>query len=169
MDYSRVVGVTRVGIDLDPETLAQAAQLARERGLKSEFIQQDAWEIKSDQQFDLIASSGLTIYIRDDERVRNLYRIFFRALKPGGILVTSFLTPPPVPNEQTEWDLSKVDQDAALLQKILFVDILDAGWRAYRPEATVVDQLKSTGFVDLQVIYDQAHIFPTVIARRPSV
>lgn len=47
------------------------------------------------ETFHLIASNGLNIYEPEDDRVIQLYRGFHDALKPGGVLITSALTPPP--------------------------------------------------------------------------
>jgi chemotaxis methyl-accepting protein methylase len=39
------------------------------------------------EEFDLISSNGLNIYVKDKEQVIALYQKFFDALKPGGTLV----------------------------------------------------------------------------------
>lgn len=67
----------------------------------------------------------------------------------------------------TEWKLDKVDIQDVLLQKIIFVDILDCKWQVFRAEETIKSQLRMAGFDEIEIIYDNAHIFPTVVARKP--
>jgi SAM-dependent methyltransferase len=162
LDTSSLCTFSLHAIDLDSETLFQAKGYAEEKGLSAHchFALKDAWELDIDAKFDLLASNGLSIYEPDDEKVVSLYRQFYTALKPNGILVTSFLT------LKTEWKLDAVNLQDALLQKILFVDILDAKWQAFRAEETVRTQLNRAGFCEIEILYDKAHIFPTVIAKK---
>ncbi len=168
LDYSHITNFTLHGIDLDEESIEHATALAKEKGLLEQcrFSCQDAWDLKDTNRFDLITSNGLNIYEPDDEKVIELYRKFFSALKSGGCLITSFLTPPPIPGTITEWDVSKLDPKDVLLQKIIFTDILDGKWQAFRSEEKVVGQLRQAGFEEIEVIYDEAHVFPTIIAKK---
>ncbi len=100
-------------------------------------------------------------YEPDDAKVTELYRGFYEALKPGGYLVTSFLSPPPVPGLKTEWKLEAVNMQDVLLQKIVFTDILDCKWQVFRSKEIVKSQLQMAGFDEIEVTYDTAHIFPT--------
>ncbi len=171
LDYSGLHTFTLCGIDLDPETLVLAKDHAKTRGLLEhcQFFEKDAWDLQLHEKFDLIASNGLSIYEHNDQKVIDLYRQFYNALKPNGTLVTSFLTPPPAPGFKTEWLSTELNPQDALLQKIIFVDILDAKWQAYRSEATVRNQLLQAGFCNIEVFYDKAHIFPTVVAKKSSI
>jgi SAM-dependent methyltransferase len=168
LDYSSLSTFTLNAIDLDLETLSQAQSYAKDKALVDHccFSQQDAWKLDINEKFNLIVSNGLAIYEPDDKKVVALYSQFYSALKNDGILITSFLTPPPVPGLKTEWKLDRVNQQDALLQKILFVDILDAKWQVFRSEAIVIAQLKNAGFQDVEIFYDDAHIFPTVVAKK---
>lgn len=169
LDFTNALNVSLTGIDLDAESIKFAKEYAKSKKLQShcEFSQSDAWNLKRYAEFDLIASNGLSIYVPDDEKVIELYKEFFKALKPGGYLVTSFLTPPPAPGSETEWKLSAVNKQDALMQKIVFGDILECKWQVYRSEKTVVSQLKKAGFNTIKILYDNAHIFPTIIAKKP--
>ncbi len=168
LDYSSLQTFTLYGIDLDPETLSQARSYAEEKGLLDhcQFYEKDAWALGMTEKFDVLASNGLAIYEPDDNKVVDLYRQFYSALKPGGILVTSFLTPPPAPGFQTEWMLEHVNPQDALLQKIIYVDVLGVKWQAFRTEETVKAQLKEAGFHETLILYDKAHIFPTVVTKK---
>ena len=170
VDYSQVSDFTLHGIDLDPEALELASALARQKGLLDHcaFSCSDAWNLEIENQFDLLTSNGLTIYETDDEKVVELYRQFYRALKPEGYLITSFVTAPPVPGMKTEWDLKKVNTEDALRQKIIFADILEGNWQVFRSEESVKEQLKIAGFDEIEILYDDAHIMPTAIAKKPA-
>lgn len=168
IDYSALENFTLYGIDLDPETLSQAKGYAEEKSLLEHchFYEKDAWALGMTEKFDLLASNGLTIYEHDNNKVVDLYRKFYNALKPSGILVTSFMTPPPAPGFKTEWVLEHVNPQNALLQKIIFADVLGVKWQAFRTEETVRAQLKEAGFQEIEILYDKAHIFPTVVAKK---
>jgi SAM-dependent methyltransferase len=167
-DYRRAAAVHLVGIDLDEESLAAACCLAAGYGLaeRTAFFREDAWHLAAEEEFDLIASNGLNIYEPDDGRVTELYARFRRALKPGGILVTSFLTPPPGGAEPSPWDLQRVDAEALERQRQVFVDILDARFQCYRSEATTAAQLVAAGFAPPRFIPDAARMFITAVAER---
>jgi hypothetical protein len=103
-DFSDVSEIRLIGIDIDGESLAGAKRLAEFYGIGGnvEFREADAWDLRLDQRLTLLASNGLNIYERCDDKVTALYRQFFGALAPGGVLVTSFLTPPPVLDPQSK-------------------------------------------------------------------
>lgn len=119
------------------------------------------------QKFDVIVTNGLTIYEKDDHKVIDLYRQFFDALKPGGCLISSFVTAPPEAGKPSAWKMENVNEEDTLLQTILFVDIFQADWRAYRSEETVKEQLRIAGFGEMEILYDMAGMFPTAVATKP--
>ncbi len=168
VDYSGISNFKLTGIDIDPETLEEAEELAKEKKLQGdcEFYVRDAWNLQIENQFDLMTSSGLNIYVSDDEKVTALYHQFCRALKPKGCLLTSFLTPPPGLPVQTEWNISKIHLPDAQMQKLIFNDILDCKWQTFRTKNQTIEQLKKAGFEKFELIHDEAHIFPTIIATR---
>ena len=167
-DYRGRCGVTLIGIDIDEESLAAAARLADAYGLAraASFVCEDAWSLTADGAYDLLASNGLSIYEPNDARVTSLYHAFARALKPGGTLVTSFLTPPPTVDPASPWHMRRIDRVALRLQKLVFVYILDARFQCYRTPATTEAQLRAAGFTDIALTWDEARIFPTVTARK---
>jgi ubiquinone/menaquinone biosynthesis C-methylase UbiE len=84
------------GIDLDEKSLTLAAANANSKGRSNicNFSQSNAWDLCTfDGSFDILTSNGLNIYEPDDTKVTALYTQFFNVLKPGGILIASFLTP----------------------------------------------------------------------------
>jgi SAM-dependent methyltransferase len=148
LDYAGLQNFTLTGVDIDPDSIQHAQNFAKEKELqdKCRFAQQDAWNLCFSEEFDVITSNGLSIYEQDDEKVVELYRSFFLSLKRGGWIVTSFLTPPPALGMHSEWDLTQIDLQDALLQKILFADILESKWQVFRSEKTVRKQLEKAGF-----------------------
>lgn len=155
-----------VGIDCDAETLKDAQKLAEQKEL-SKYVslqQADAWDLDAQNEFDLISSNGLTIYESDGAKVKKLYELFHLALKPGGKLVTSFLTPPPALTDACEWDMSKINKDDLMLQAIIFVDIVGAKWQSFRSTEQTKELLVAAGFNEIEFLYDNAKMFPTVVA-----
>ncbi len=168
LDFSKIKDFKLIGIDLDEKTFEDAKSLAKKQSLleKTEFIQKNAWDLTVNEEFDLISSNGLNIYEPDDDKVTQLYQKLYHALKPGGTLVTSFLTPPPTVTDSCEWNFSKINQDDLKKQKILFLDILQAKWTCYRSTEQTKKQLASVGFQNMTFIDDEAKLFPTVIAKK---
>lgn len=169
LDYSSLKQFKLVGIDLDPESIQQAEKLAKERGLNKHvhFMTADAWKFEAKAEYDLITSNGLNFYEPNDDKVVELYRKFYQSLKPGGLLVTSFVTPPPGVHNRCEWKMDKISLEDALLQKIIAADMLEARWQSFRSTDQTRQQLEKAGFSDLQFLPDTAHLFPTVLARKP--
>jgi SAM-dependent methyltransferase len=169
LDYSKVTKFSLVGIDVDLDSFRHAEHVAKEKKLFThcKFIAQDAWDLKIENEFDLITSNGLNIYESSEERVASLYRQFFKALRPHGRLIISFLTPPPGLPIKTEWRLEKVHLPDAQLQKLLLVDILECKWQTFRTVEQSTQELKHAGFIETEIIYDEAHIFPTLVAIKP--
>lgn len=166
LDYKDNPEIRLTGIDLDQVSLDQASENALGRGLKDKthFSKESAWESNHDDEFDLITSNGLNIYEPNEERVVELYRNFARALKPDGVLITSFMTPPPVLSKESTWrNLNPAD---LMKQKALFADIIQASWQCFRTEAQTREQLEAAGLQVVKVIYDKCGMFPTVIAQK---
>lgn len=166
LDYSKITNISITGIDLDTDSLSKAEELALKSPLKKqiEFIKSDAWELNIRDQFDIVISNGLTIYEPDDEKVTQLYHKFLDSLRPGGTLITSFLTPPPIIDKDCCWK-NYSPQDLAK-QKLIFSDIVRTKWQCYRSHETTKTMLKKAGFNKIQFIDDTQSMFPTVIAGK---
>lgn len=158
LDYQTAPECQLYGIDLDDGSLEQAKQNAKRHNITScHFLKRDAWHMNLPNTFDIITSNGLNIYEPDGNRVIALYREFYDSLRAGGILITSFLTPP---------DGSR-NSDTFTKQRAIFSDILGVNWQCFRTEYDTRDQLQKAGFVVNDVIYDINRLFPTIIASRP--
>lgn len=159
-------GVTCVGIDLDQEGLLLAAQNAQKHGATNvSFHQKDAWHLGEENAFDVLTSNGLNIYEPDPARRAALFGSYFKALKPGGSLVTSFLTPPPVLNPDSPW--VGVVQEDAIKQKAIFVDVIGAKWQNFDMPDAITAQLTAIGYKDIQILPDPNWVMPTVVATKP--
>ncbi|STX30201.1 Exported protein [Legionella beliardensis] len=168
LDFSQVSHCRLIGIDFDQQTLKDAETIATEKKLTqfTKYHQENAWSLKAVAEYDLITSNGLTIYEPDDEQVAKLYKLFYQALKPGGKLVTSFLTPPPGLTAECEWNMAALNKEHLLLQQTLFANIINAKFRCFRSSDLTKQLLMQTGFHNIKFIYDKAHLFPTVVAYK---
>ena len=164
LDFNGFDNVHLVGADLDEDTLLGAKKNATTKYnlTNVDFIKIDAWKLGAVEEYDIITSNGLNIYQPNDEKVIDLYKKFYQALKPGGILITSFLTPPPSISTESTW--KNFDLSDALKQKVLFSDIIQVNWQTFRTEAQTRLQLAKAGFKTIEFINDSCSIFPTVTA-----
>jgi hypothetical protein len=155
-----------VGVALDPESLNLSKESAEKykKDTVSSFMQQDPWHLGVSDSYDIISSNGLNIYEPDDAKVVDLYKQFFMALKSGGILITSFMTPPPEASKDSPW--KNFNQEDLLKQNAIFNDILQVKWQSFRTEAQVRTHLKEAGFDIVDVIYDKQGMFPAIVARK---
>lgn len=168
LEFSLISDFKIIGIDIDLDSLMLAEQLAAERGLSQNvsLCQQDAWQLPYDSEIDIITSCGLNIYTPDRQKILDLYRQFFKALKPGGQLISGFLTYPPWENESSEWRVDKIPSNDLFLEKILYKDILNPQWHNFRTSDEIKQELKKAGFCEMTFHYDSLQVFPTVIAKK---
>jgi SAM-dependent methyltransferase len=168
LDYRSILPGKLVGIDLEYEALQEARRYAEQKGRADwiELRRADAWELNCCDEFDLLTSNGLNIYEPSDERVLQLFKQFYKALKPGGVLIASYLSLPPLPGFQTEWDLREVDSQDALMQKILLGEILQVKWQVYRSRQQMEAILRAAGFAEWEFFDDRARIFPVIVAKK---
>lgn len=167
IDYSEFSNIKLTGIDLDQESIEFAKQNAKKRNInaKIDFLTRSAWDLNIVEEFDIIISNGLNIYEPDSTKLRELYSQFAKALKPGGYLITSFLTPSPTMSAESPWkDFSLEDVQK---QKAIFADILEVAWQTYRTEAETVPMFAESGFKVQNIIYDKQAMFPTIILKKP--
>jgi len=157
-----------IGIDYDVHALEEAKSLAEKQNLSkiTSVLHADAWNLTIENEYDLISSNGLNIYEPNSEKVKDLYRQFHKALKPRGKLVTSFLTYPPTLTKDCEWNLNEINKNDLLLQRIIFMDILNAKWQSFRSTKETREQLESVGFKTISFLYDEARLFSTVVAEK---
>ena len=168
LDYSGIDAFELWGFDVDQDSLALAAQRADELNLAdhTRFFDRDAWALGLDSELDGLLSSGLNIYVKDDNAELALYDQFHRALKIGGQLIISFFTPPPERDPDSLWDMSQIDPEDIRIARILFGDFLGGSWRQYRTPEEMKTMLAQAGFETLELFYDPLRIMPTVTATK---
>lgn len=166
LDFLQITDFKLIGVDLDPESLSLARDLAIQQKLSDrlQLILADAWDLPFQSELDLITSSGLNIYESDKQKVIELYRQFFKCLKAGGVLVLGFLTPPPQDHNDSIWNLREIPEKDLWLEKVLYQDILNLKWRNFRTPDEIIDELKQAGFSRIDVHFDRLRVFPTVLA-----
>ena len=166
LNFSNVENIKLIGIDLDDHSLILARENAAnlKKNVMTSFLKKDAWDLNIQKQYDVLTSNGLNIYEPDDQKVVALYKQFYNALKPNGLLIASFLTPPPALSKESSW--RNVNAENAIKQKAIFADILQVQWQAFRTENQTRAQLEKAGFKEIEIIYDSQGIFPTIIARK---
>lgn len=86
---------TFFGLDIDPQPLALSRRLAgddpRFRFIGGDALHADAYP----PDLDVIVSTGLGEFL-DDDTLARFYALCYRALRPGGVFVTSGMQPDPV-------------------------------------------------------------------------
>jgi SAM-dependent methyltransferase len=166
LNYGAFDNIRLVGIDLDKNSLELAYLQSKKLDLKNkvQFMRSDAWQLNNIDEFDIITSNGLNIYEPDDEKVISLYSEFYKALKNNGLLITSFLTPPPTLSEESSW--RNYNQKDLLKQKVIFNNVIGVKWQCFNTEHQVISQFEKAGFKVEDVIYDSQGMFPTIVARK---
>jgi ubiquinone/menaquinone biosynthesis C-methylase UbiE len=159
LNFSAHQGVTITGIDVDSHSIKLAEENAQNNPAANyNFKCADAWNLTEyTQQFDLLTSNGLNIYVPEIEDEQRLYHSLAATLKPNGYIVTSFLTPPP-------W--LGADESALKKQKLIFADILGVKWQVYRTEDQIKMMFENAGLVIETIDYDRQRLFPTIVAQK---
>ncbi|AUH70870.1 SAM-dependent methyltransferase [Legionella sainthelensi] len=163
LDYSSYHDIHLVGIDADSESLQFARQNANEQGFSLEqvtLMQKDAWDLAIDAQFDLLTSNGLNMYESCEKRLVALYQSFYKALKPDGTLLISFIPPPPQNIE------SLISSENFLKERAIFGDIVQINYLNFCTEANMKIQLKAAGFTIESVQYNEKGMAPVIVAKK---
>ncbi|KTD59540.1 Methyltransferase domain protein [Legionella sainthelensi] len=163
LDYSSYHNIHLVGIDADSESLQFARQNANEQGFSPEqvtLMQKDAWDLAIDAQFDLLTSNGLNMYESCEKRLVALYQSFYKALKPDGTLLISFIPPPPQNIE------SLISSENFLKERAIFGDIVQINYLNFCTEAKMKIQLQAAGFTIESVQYNEKGMAPVIVAKK---
>lgn len=154
-----------VSIDLDDSVAELTQQLARqsESIVPLEIRCEDAWALSARQEFDVVTSHGLNIYVQDRAKVVALYRSILRSLKSGGVLITSTLTPPPAKTQNCEWNFPEINLLGLELQTEIFSNILAAKWANFCSTLEMIAILKEAGLEKIEVIPDSRNMFPSFV------
>lgn len=167
LDYSGVSNYSLIGVDLDLDSIQAAHKFAFEEEISNvQFIQEDAWKFEAEKPVDFINSIGLNVYESDRNRVVDLYRQFYKSLKPGGVLFTGVLTYPPGWEKKSDWILENIPEGHLEMDKIIIDDVLDLHWQNYRTIEEMKEEFLEAGFSKVEIIPDTCCVFPAVIATK---
>lgn len=168
LDYSNVKNLTIIGYDRDVAGLVHAEkqmeQLVQQGKVNLFLLKQNIWLLDDRNQHDLILSTRLTVLESDDQKIVQLLKRLFAALKTGGHLILSFFTPSPMVDiENSPW--RGIYADDLLKELCIFKDILD-----FHPAARTEDNMKAllheAGFEALEIYPDKHWVYPTIKARK---
>lgn len=167
LEYTGISDFSLIGVDLDLDSIQAAHKLAFEEEITHvQFIQEDAWKFMSEKPADFINSIGLNVYESDRQRVVDLYRQFWKSLKPGGILFTGVLTYPPGREKKCDWNFDRIPEGHFEMDKIVIDDVLDLDWQNYRTMDEIKEDFFEAGFTKVEIIPDRYCVFPAVIATK---
>ena len=155
LDFSGISNFNLFGVDLDSEVLVKAGEFSQKMGLKAhtQFACKDAWHLDLDNQFDILVSLGLNIFVKEKERLLDLYRSFHKALKPGGKLLASFPTPDSFYQPDSERRYESLDPNAVRLRRIVFNEIVKIGFGKAYSSLETIEQFKTAGFAKVEIEY----------------
>lgn len=80
--------------------------------------------------------------------------------------MVSTMTPTPFESSESTWDINHIDPEELLMQKILFVDIIGAGFQYRRSVKKTTNQLMQAGFSEFKVLPDTRGMFVTIVAQK---
>lgn len=169
LNLDGVFDVHMVAVDSNEQNIEFAKNHYKpSNNFSAEFIVSDKLEMPKDKgfdsHFDLVLSNGHDIADADSDVLMGMYKDFYKLLRQDGVLITSFLTPPPEVDLRSTWR-NYEDQDA-LIEKAIFTDILGSKKQFFQTEDEAREVLGKAGFKIVEVIYDSQGMMPTVVARK---
>lgn len=168
LNYVDLHNIDLVGIDINHDSIQLARTNANNHNIKNvNFFQLDVWKIEFNNCLDIITTNGLNIYAIDGIKMLDLYKKFHNALKHGGILITSFITPSPLMSDDSIWNIPVYDN--LKKEHAIFYDIIKVGVVNFQTESELGRQLEDIGFEIIDIIYDSKCVFPTVVARKKEI
>ena len=168
LDLNNMSDVKLVGVDLDPKAIEYAKENAKKfkKEAITTFYLRDAWKLNIENEFDVVHSSGLNIYLTNEADILNLYRSLYKAVKQGGCLIVNSNTPPMDENGQMFWNVSQEEFGQMPMQGLLFGEIIRVRQGMFCTEKQIINQLKTAGFSNVDVDYDSRKMFLSFIAKK---
>lgn len=169
LDYSAINKLRLIGVDLDFEAIMHANALADQKGLSTvtEYRQDDTNNVGMTNLCDVLITHNLQGDDKASHPQSAGYQSFYKALKPSGLLVTSFLTPSPSQDANSPWNRDIIPQGDLELSTLIWEDIAKVQWGPYNTIDDLSEQLTAAGFTNIQCIYDSQRMLPIVIAQKP--
>jgi len=170
LDYRGFNNFTLTGIDSDPNSLLQACHFAQKSNLMhaTSLILSDIKDLKLTNQFDLITSFANTPHIGQNTKdAIAFYTSLCQALKPGGVLATTFRTPSP-DQKDCPWDMTKLDSSDLIIDHIYSTEIINGKWLKSFTVPQMADIFEQAGFDEMEIIFDRTRMYPTAILKKIS-
>lgn len=169
LNLDGVFDVHMVGIDSNEQNIDFAKNHYKpSNNFSAEFIVSDKLEIPQGKNFqnhfDLLLSNGHDLPDADSDALMVMYKDFHKLLRQDGVLITSFLTPPPEVDLRSTW--RNYEGKDALMEKAIFSDILGSKKQFFQTEDEAREVLEKSGFKVVEVIYDSQGMMPTVVAKK---
>ena len=167
LDYGTLKNFQLFGIDSDFESLSTAASWAIENNLSTviTLIQADTASLDVSKEYHVMVHQGWNVQEKGQASLEEKFSCCFKALKPGGVFVTSFLTPSPDQSKGSTWNMDVIDPKMLRLQNILFSEIIHAPEEVPETLETISETLKKVGFSDVEFIPDASGMVVTVLAK----
>lgn len=153
LDFKDTKNFKLFGVDIDPDALKGARDFALSKGLEQHLDLQtrDAWNLGFENEFDAVVSLGLNMYIDSDARAVELYREFYKALKPGGRLLVTFGAGPALPqNKDSESSADLIDQESLRVHQVIFKEIIQIKTNHRTSSSMIAGQLSKAGFSKIE-------------------
>jgi 2-polyprenyl-3-methyl-5-hydroxy-6-metoxy-1,4-benzoquinol methylase len=153
LDYSGVKNFKIVGIDLDSNSAEHSRAFARQRGLidHTTYIQSDLWKIDDVEKFDFIVCLGFSPYVKDSEKLLEIYKIFRRALKKGGKLITESR----ISDYETMPGRTPVTAEDVRFETLVFVEVLQGKFSRCCSSGEFLNRLRDAGFSKVEGRFNQ--------------
>lgn len=167
LDYSKIKNFKVLGIDLDEESLTLARAFAEKHKIQNNirFEKQDAWNLKLENEFDVIVSIGLNMYSPNLEIAMSLYRTLYSKLKMGGKLIISFLTPD-ISFAESERDATLVLPDE-IHRQALATELYQVKYQQHTCTSNqIVKYLVESGFTSVSCHYSKFRAFNIALATK---
>lgn len=162
LDIKDYKGIKLVGIDADYNAIHLAKSNAFKHANESitTFINEDAWKLNIHNEFDVLCSAGLNMYVKEESKLLELYKKFYDAIKPEGCLLITSNTPPSDQEGHVFWNMNLIDMAEVRRQKVIYNDVIQVRQGLYPNENEIVQQLKSVGFNQVNIIHESRKMFP---------
>lgn len=170
LDFSKIRNYKLVGIDIDRKVVEEASILAKNYGLqaKVEFYCYDALNLPFSNEFDIVSSCGLNIYLQNSFQIHLLYKNFFISLKEHGMALIHFFKPPPFVSSTSSWKFERNEDKTTLFDSFLLQNILELPLSAYINETEMIKDMQHVGFEDIIINSDSFGVAGIAIAKKKS-
>jgi 2-polyprenyl-3-methyl-5-hydroxy-6-metoxy-1,4-benzoquinol methylase len=167
LDYSALKHLQIVGIDSDLQSIIHASEMAEDKGLSTvvSFVQGDLSTLAPQQAYHVLVHHMWHMNGFNKGTAQTFINKCFKALKPGGVFVTTFNTCSPDQSKDSPWNMEAISPDMLRLQTILFSEIIRNPEEPTETFDSMAALLKNAGFSDVEFIPDPSKMVATVLAK----